>query len=263
MLIFNADDFNLNAVDSKRIIELSEHGIIKSTTIVSNNPTLTNHLNRIKSTELSTGIHVNLVEGKPLSNVSSLVRDDGSFLPKKEFLKRLFLGKVDYEEIEKEISAQLEYLLDNAIRITHIDSHQNIHLFLPILNAIIKVANKYRINKIRGQYFISDWFRKRNSIKTCVRAVFSFLWQIRAAKNFKYANGVIIDTPGLGFKVESIDKGVELWEDALKNYYDRNIIYEVPCHVGLSDLEYELYKSEEFLSMLKRLNIKIGSYYDI
>jgi len=263
MLIYNADDYCLNIKESERITELSQYGIIKSTTIVSNNPTLKDYINKIKYSGLSIGIHINLVEGKPLSNSSSLVDEDGNFFSKKDFVQRLFLGKIDYKEIEKEISLQFEYLLDNGIYITHIDSHQNTHLFMPVLNAIIKAAEKFKVKKIRGQKFISNWFMETNSVKYSIRDMFSFLWQFRVGKKFKFANEIIINTPGLGIKIDNIDKAIKLWEYALRCYYNPNIIYEVPCHLGLSDLEYDLYKSESFLSMLKRINIKIGSYHDI
>ena len=103
----------------------------------------------------------------------SLIDSTGQLLAKKELLKNIILGRVNYSEVEKEISAQIENILDNGVEITHADSHQNIHLFLPILKTIIKVATKYKIRKIQGQSSICDWFIRKNKTKGLVKSLLS------------------------------------------------------------------------------------------
>jgi len=262
MLIFNADDYGLSSSGNKQILESTGFGIIKSVSIIANNSAATD-LKKIKFSGLSTGVHINLVEGKPLSECATLVNEDGNFFKKSDFLKRLFFGKFNPKEIEKEISSQMEYILDHGVNITHIDSHQNMHLFLPILRIIKKSANKYKIIKIRGQSFEWGWFAKSNSVKPYMRSFYSWFWYQSAKKNFKFPHKVIVNCPGFGLAVNSADTAIKMWRDALLNRYDRNIIYEVPCHLALSDLEYEVYKSNRFLHLLKELGIKIGNYYDL
>jgi len=262
MLIFNADDYGSNTLNNNRILELSKHEIIKSFTIISNITTSTD-LKKIKFSGLSTGVHINLVEGKPLSECPTLVNNDGNFFKKSQFVSKLFLGKINPKEVEKEISTQIEHILDHGIIITHIDSHQNMHLFLPILKIIKKVANKYKITKIRGQLFECDWFANNKSIKPFIRSLYSWFWCQSAKNHFKFPHKTIINAPGFGLIVNSVDNAIKMWRDAVLSHYNKNIIYEVPCHLSLSDIEYELYKSTVFLDLLKELRIKIGSYNDL
>lgn len=259
MLIFNADDYGLTKIDSQRVLELSVGSVIRSTTIASNFVDKT-AINGIKSTDLSTGIHLNLVEGKPLYASDSLRGDDGYFLPKHDFLKKVMLGKINSDELEKEIAAQFENLLDQGVSITHIDSHQNIHLVLPVLNKIVTVAKRYNVRKIRGQSSEYSWFMRGSKTKILFKSVFSGIWNLTAQDYFKFTQKIIINAPGLGLSIKSIDRAVNMWRDALSQHYDKNIVYEVPCHLYLSDFEYELYKSKSFSAMLKQLKIKIGNY---
>jgi predicted glycoside hydrolase/deacetylase ChbG (UPF0249 family) len=262
MLIFNADDFGLNQIDSQRILELSSLGIIKSTSIVSNTVDY-KALKESRCFDISKGLHINLVEGKPLTLPYSLVDSTGQLLTKRELFKKIFFGRIDLLELEKEICAQFENILDNGVEITHIDSHQNIHLLLPILKSVIKVAAKYKINKIRGQSSVYNWFKKDIRPKLIFKSVLSTAWNLEIKKDFKHTERIVLNTPGLGFKVNNVDDAVRMWKDALSRYYHHGFIYEIPCHVYLSDFEYELYKSNEFLKVLNKLNIKIGSFYDL
>jgi len=214
MIIFNTDDYGLTSIDTDRILKSLEKNIIKSTTIVSNFVEEKN-LNRLKTiNNISTGIHLNLVEGKPMGEYQTISKN-GRFLSKKEFLKKLFLKRLDTKEIEKELSLQIEYLLDNDIKISHIDSHQNMHYLPSLLKVVVNLAKRYDIAKIRGldsEYF---WFKEYSKSRDTQK--------------------IIINAPGLGFKCDSMDDALSLWDSAIKNNYNPSVIYEVPCHLYLSD----------------------------
>ncbi|NJK85380.1 MAG: ChbG/HpnK family deacetylase [Bacteroidales bacterium] len=62
--------------------------------------------------------------------------------------------KVDSDEIFREYCLQIEKVLDEKIRISHLDHHHHHHLYLPSLKAIIKADKKYKIKAIRSQRLI-------------------------------------------------------------------------------------------------------------
>jgi len=262
MIIFNTDDYGLTKEDVNRTLVSFENKVIQSTTIISNFVRVDDlkTLNDIEN--ISTGIHLNLVEGKSFSSANTIT-DNNQFLSKKEFIKRLFLKKIDKNEIEKELSLQIEYLMDNRVNISHIDSHQNMHYLPPILNIVVKIASKYKISKIRGldsEYFwFKDYSRSRAITKNSISKIFNdkYLRQLTSTQR------ILINAPGLGFPCDSLDKALLLWDNALEKYYDPKVIYEVPCHFYLSEFEYELYNSKEFLNILKKHNVKVGNFNDI
>ncbi len=262
MIIFNTDDYGLTNVDVNRILKSFENRIVRSTTVVSNY-VQEEDLNRLKKVNnISTGIHLNLVEGKPMGKYQTISKN-GNFLPKKEFLKKLFLKQLDIREIEKELSLQIEYLHDNGIKISHIDSHQNMHYLPPLLKIVVKLAKRYSIDKIRGldsEYF---WFKDYSKSRAFIKNSISEIFNTSSLKKLTSTQKIIINAPGLGFECDSIDKALSLWDNAIKNNYDSSIIYEVPCHLYLSEFEYKLYNSEEFLTILNKYNVKIGSFNDI
>jgi predicted glycoside hydrolase/deacetylase ChbG (UPF0249 family) len=262
MIIFNTDDYGLTSVDVDRILISFENSVIRSTTVVSNFVQVED-LNRLKKVNnVSTGIHLNLVEGTPMGEYHTISKN-GKLLSKKEFLKKIFLKQLDIEEIEKELSLQIEYLLDNGIQISHIDSHQNMHYLPPLLKIVVKLAKRYGIDKIRGldsEYF---WFKDYSKSRAFIKNSISRIFNTSSLKKLTSTQKIIINAPGLGFECDSIDKALYLWDSAIKNNYDSSLIYEVPCHLYLSDFEYELYTSKEFLSILNKYNVKIGSFNDI
>lgn len=262
MIIFNADDFGLTDIDTKRILSSFEKGIVKSTTIAANF-VKERDLKRLQQfKDISTGLHFNLVEGKALGNYKTLTKNS-QFLSKKELIKKLFLNLVDKSEIEKELSLQIEYLLDNGVKISHIDSHQNMHYLPQVLKIMVKIAMKYNVKKIRGlnsEYF---WFKDYSKSRAFIKNSISNIFNNRELKKIKHSQKIILNAPGLGFECNSLEEALKLWDRALKLNYNPNIIYEVPCHLYLSEFEYKLYNSKEFLEILNKNKVKSGSFNDV
>lgn len=261
LLIFNADDFGLTERDNRRILEASMCGVVKSTTILSNlvDPRA---LRDVVSAGVSTGVHVNLVEGRPLTLCRSLVGNDGHFLRKWELIRGVALGSVNRRELALEIRSQFENLLDSGVKVSHVDSHQNTHLSVPIMRLIAQSAAKYRVFAVRGQSAVYDWFYHHPPVTTAIKSLVSAAWRLRLDGRFGHPAKTILNAPGLGHSCGGVDEAVTLWSLALQRRYRPHLSYETPCHVGLSDTEYKLYTSPHFRDMLARMNIAIGSYHD-
>src|SRR5919106_4628953 len=101
---------------------------------------------------LSLGIHLTLVEGRPVlppEKVPSLVTADGRFCQSLGmFLLRWLTGKIRMQEVQREFAAQIEKALDHGLRIDKLDSHMHLHLLPGIFQAVLAVAGRYRIRAI-------------------------------------------------------------------------------------------------------------------
>ncbi|MGB9862611.1 MAG: carbohydrate deacetylase [Candidatus Saccharicenans sp.] len=151
-LIINADGFGFTPGINKGIIETINNGIVTSTSCVVNFPYI-EEVSIIKKEykNISIGIHFNLSVGKPVSppsEVPSLINEYGEFLGD-VFARKLFLGEIRYNEIVKELEAQIKLLFDLGVMPTHWDGHQNKHLYPQFFCAAMNVAKKYNIFKMR------------------------------------------------------------------------------------------------------------------
>lgn len=156
-MIINADDcgynHKINGSIEKAIIEEK----ITSTTVMANMYDLLGSVSLYKTYHdiISFGCHLNLTEGCPLLGCSLLL-EKGFY--KEENGKVVFNGKSFFHkplsrdmktEIKKELSAQIECLMDHGIQLTHIDSHHHIHTSITLMSVIGEIAKKYHISKMR------------------------------------------------------------------------------------------------------------------
>ena len=151
-LIINADDFGLDNDVNIAIIELASKKAITSTTIMANLQ-FSGFLDKLKETYIGIGLHLNLIEGKPLSainDVFSLVDEHGNFKNLYQLLAGFMSGKIKKLHLEKEISAQIGLLNYYGIQLTHADSHKHIHQLPGLGPFICKVLNKKGVKKIRN-----------------------------------------------------------------------------------------------------------------
>jgi chitin disaccharide deacetylase len=64
--------------------------------------------------------------------------------------RSLAFGRVRREEIAAEMAAQVQRAMDNGVRVTHLDSHQHVHLHPAILPLVIDVAHRFGIRSLRA-----------------------------------------------------------------------------------------------------------------
>ncbi|AJQ27712.1 ChbG/HpnK family deacetylase [Pelosinus fermentans] len=153
-LIINADDFGINEMVNLGIIQGYVNGIITSTTIMPSGSAF-DHAITLASVnkELGIGIHLTLVGETPLCDpqtIPSLVNNEGCLsLHYPEFFRRYCLGKIKLNDIHKELTAQVQKVMDSGIAVTHLDSHQHMHIVPGIIDVTIDIAKSFDIKKIR------------------------------------------------------------------------------------------------------------------
>lgn len=154
-LIVNADDFGLHPLINAGIIKGHQEGFITSTSLMPSAPCWQEAVRLAnENPRLGIGVHLTLVGGVPSvlpkEQVSSLLDDDGLFLPDYvAFAKRYYSGAVKKAELEAELRAQLERALSCGVNITHIDSHQHTHVLPGINSLVLKLSNEYNIIRVR------------------------------------------------------------------------------------------------------------------
>ncbi|QTN00707.1 ChbG/HpnK family deacetylase [Sediminibacillus dalangtanensis] len=163
-LIVNADDFGLTPGVSAGILYAHQHGIVSSTTVMVNTEFANEALQAAECfPALGIGLHFVLDAGRPLSSCpGSLIDENGDFL-KGEAL----IASAEKQDVKEELQAQLWFLFDQGIEVTHIDSHHHMHLHIPCaLEAVTEVAKEYRLpirtfSEMQNKEFISttDYLR--------------------------------------------------------------------------------------------------------
>lgn len=153
-LIVNGDDFGINEKVNEAILRSFKNGILCSTSLMANGKSFEGAIKIIKSNpELDIGVHLTLVGEKPiLSNdkTPSLLDENGFFHKNViNFSTKYFANKVSLEEVKMEFTAQIEKILNHVSNISHIDSHQDVHILPKILDITIEVAKNYNIKFIR------------------------------------------------------------------------------------------------------------------
>jgi chitin disaccharide deacetylase len=153
-LIVNADDFGLNPLTSRAIIESFNLGAINSTSIMANMPGFDDavelaHKNKITN---KIGIHLNLTDGIPMTRGILnpglyRVNQDGDL--KRHMLRLFLLNGADKRLIFKELATQIERVKEAGIPITHIDTHHHFEEVLPLTQIVIALLKEYRIPSMR------------------------------------------------------------------------------------------------------------------
>jgi predicted glycoside hydrolase/deacetylase ChbG (UPF0249 family) len=106
-----------------------------------------------KHPQLGIGVHLMLVGGQAVSkpeDIPTLVNDRGC-LPADypSFLKRYFGGKVNKLDIRRELTAQVEKVVQTGLQITHLDSHQHMHVVPGIIDIVLDIAGQFAVPAIR------------------------------------------------------------------------------------------------------------------
>lgn len=152
-LITNSDDFGLTNSITDAIVDTHLNGIMTSTTMMANMIGFNYAVKKAHEyPSLGIGIHFNLTEGNPLSDLSKvpdLINSNGVFKNNAEQRKNLLFGKSKFEQVKCELENQLLKLLDNGIVPTHFDSHHHITGVPLAFKASMEIAKKYKIDKAR------------------------------------------------------------------------------------------------------------------
>ena len=158
ILIVNADDLGLHTDINRGIEKAHREGIVTSASFSVVAVAFEDGVATCaRCPHLDIGLHLTLVEERPLSPAKSLgglARSDGQF-PKdpSALVGRVLTGQVSGKAVRRELEAQLAKLLEVGIQPSHLDAHKHVHLLPTIWPAVVELALENDIRWIRVPRF--------------------------------------------------------------------------------------------------------------
>ena len=153
-LVVNADDFGFTRDVNQGIIEAHRQGILTATTIMSVGAAFEDAVRLARENPtLDIGVHLVLVGQPPFP--MTVAR-----LTQAVVLKRI--------RIYEELSAQVRRVLDAGLQPSHLDTHKHTHLLPPVLNAVARIAEDFKIPWVRRPF---DFPLQRGRVSWEKRAV--------------------------------------------------------------------------------------------
>lgn len=154
-LIVNADDFGLTPGIGRAVVQAHADGIVTSASVIALGPAFAESARMLDDVpELGVGLHLALVgEDPPLLSareIPTLVDARGRLASSwRAFVLRAARGRVDPADVARELTAQAARVVGLGRPITHVDSHQHLHLWPVVRGAAIAIAQAHGIPAIR------------------------------------------------------------------------------------------------------------------
>jgi len=171
-LVVIADDYGIGPETSRGILELAQRQLVTGTVLLVNSPYVEPALKnwRQAGQPMEMGWHPNLTLDAPIlpaRQVPSLVAPDGNFWPLGKFLSRLYLGRINADEVSAEFEAQFRRYIDLVGKApTHINSHQHVGIFGTVRDCLLNLLLREGVH---------PYVRR-------VREPWSMIWQTRGAR---------------------------------------------------------------------------------
>jgi chitin disaccharide deacetylase len=184
-VIINADDFGYSLEVNKAISESFHREIISSTTLMVNMggfPDAVEIIGTNPSLRNNVGLHINLVEGVPLSDCIKKQKrfcdTEGRFSYRRN--RAIFSLTTDEKKaLQIEVKAQIQRAVDNGIKISHVDSHHATHIEWGISQIVLNLLEDFKIKKVR---IARNMGEKRSCLRELYKYSFNYFLRI---KNFK------------------------------------------------------------------------------
>lgn len=153
-LIINADDFGLHPQVNEGIIAGHTGGCVTSATIMPGAAAFEQAIALAHDhPRLGVGVHLTLVAERPVldpAEIASLVDREGRFYRYyPTFMKQYFSGKIRIEDIRRELTAQVRRAQEAGLAISHLDSHQHLHILPGVLEIVLDIAKQFGIRAMR------------------------------------------------------------------------------------------------------------------
>lgn len=176
-IIINADDLGLNHKVNNAIDQALSVGKVTSSTIMANTEYWDEVIDIVnRYPENSFGVHLNLTQGVSLTKNSILrkyhITDENDC-----FLKNGIYGIREFDAsllgaIYQEWDAQIKIVLENGVRISHIDGHHHVHTIYSLLPALLSLKKEYDIKMNRSIYRLPlAWKLCKSSNKTSTKMI--------------------------------------------------------------------------------------------
>jgi hopanoid biosynthesis associated protein HpnK len=237
-VIISADDFGLAPQINQAVEQAHQRGALGAAGLMAGGGALSDALERVRRLpRLDLGLHAALVAAPPCAppaSITSLLGADGQLLGSHAaFVARWLRGKVRPSEVREELDAQLLGLQAQGVRLTHLDSHQHLHVLPGLAPLFADLATRAGVTAIRLPVDVTPGAHipaRRRAERVLLNAL-----SRRAARVFR-ARGLLVCGSILGFAhaghltTARLVSGLASLPAGLS---------EVVCHPGTSDRELE------------------------
>ena len=250
-LIVTADDFGESDNINSAILKCLKEGIVSDLSMLVVGDAFENAAklavdNGIKKV----GVHLALTG--PFKSLTGIK----FFKSYGRFLIAYFTGFFSREMIYNEFKTQIVKIKKHNLIISHIDSHQHVHMLPGILKIIVQLMKEESIKYIRfpRETFASfKWFSDiRGLARNLVLRTFCGLsGKILEKSNLKHNDNYIGHAFGLKLKKDNLNYAISKIKDGLT---------ELGCHPGKSDDETNALCSKDIVDNLRKSGIELISY---
>jgi predicted glycoside hydrolase/deacetylase ChbG (UPF0249 family) len=168
-LIVTADDVGLDPAMTTGALRAHRDGIVTACSVVANGSAIDDAIARLRDAPtLSVGVHLTMVGESPLRRpieIPSLVDTNGRLYASfTRFVPRYVAGAIRLPDVERELRAQIEKLLNADMPVCHANGHQHLHLLPRIFELVVRLCSEYRIPYIRTVSEETTWSLRGASI---------------------------------------------------------------------------------------------------
>jgi chitin disaccharide deacetylase len=154
-LVLNADDLGLTAPLSEAVVSLRARSLVTDTSLLSCGEAFEPAARALLREGIgTTGVHLCVVGGErpvsPTPGVPSLLRGGRFRQGWPSLASAAAAGRIRVAELEREWEAQIARTLDTGLRVTHLDSHQHLHLLPTFLPVVLRLARHFGIAHVRA-----------------------------------------------------------------------------------------------------------------
>lgn len=285
-LIINADGFGFTRGNNRGILECLQAGAVRSVSVNANFPACDETACLVRDyPAVSVGVHLDLSVGPCVcdpAEVPDLVNNEGEFLGP-AFRGKALRGRIPHDQIVRELTAQVQRLVDMGVKLSHWDSHQNQHLYPPFFRAAMEVGNAFGIPCMRthDHYLFASTGGARRA-----RAMLHLLTHPRRALVYAHSSRMMRRARAAGMRLADrlISPGIldgvqkyqpEFWNALLHRLPEG--VSEVYCHPGYPDdtlaanaryveqrkLELEILRDPSLIDKARKTGVELISFWDI
>jgi len=272
-IILNADDFGLSFNHNKAVLDGYKTGFLTSASLCANTEAFNNAIEILRQCpNLGLGAHLNIQEGKSLTNCPLLTDKNGYFNKSYLYLILNQNNKNLQAQIEQEFRAQIEKILKYS-KIDHLDSHVHTHAIPGIFKITAKLASYYNIEFIRTQiekpYIIPNQKINFNYLTNLIKIALLGYYTNKNKKVLKKYNLKTNDfILGVGYTGMMNASAIKYGLNKLKEKLKENKIVEAlihPCKYEVlkddsHNKEFELTQDLKLKKIISKLGFLLSSY---
>ncbi len=156
-IIFTADDFGLCDEVNEAVEHGHRGGVLSAASLMVGAPAAKDAIERARRMpRLAVGLHLTLVEGRPVlpaAALPALVKSDGTFHDDLVGAGvRWFFSPAARRQLRAEIRAQFEAFRATGLTLDHVNAHNHMHLHPTVLELIVAIAKEFDVRAVRLPY---------------------------------------------------------------------------------------------------------------